>query len=48
MGSGDAGWLNTKRYDPPVRTSFSHDTNSTPKDVGAHHRFSNSGVVHAR
>src|SRR5499427_4101133 len=47
MGSGEAGWLNTKRYVPPVRTSISHESRDRPNDFGTHHRLNNSGLVHA-
>src|SRR3974377_2013680 len=35
-----------KRYVPPVRTSASQERKDTPKDFGAHHRLSSSGLVH--
>src|ERR1700750_562918 len=47
MGCPEPGWLNTKRYVPPVRTSASQEMKDTPNDFGAHHCFSNSGLVHA-
>src|SRR4051812_21679096 len=47
MGCSEAGWLNTKRYVPPVRTSASHETKEIPNDFGAHHCLSNSGLVQA-
>src|SRR5215468_12607663 len=47
MGCGAAGWLNTKRYLPPTRTSASHERKELPKPLGAHHRLSSSGWVHA-
>src|SRR5215813_11294861 len=47
MGCSEAGWLNTKRYVPPVRASASQETKATPNDFGAHHRLNNSGLVHA-
>src|SRR5262249_3592433 len=47
MGSGDAGWLNTKRYVPPTRTSISHESRDRPNDFGTHHRLNSSGLVHA-
>src|SRR5262245_4292547 len=47
MGCSKSGWLNTKRYAPPVRTSASQETNDTPNEGGIHHRLSNSGLVHA-
>src|SRR5215813_9710497 len=47
MGCSEAGWLNTKRYAPPVRTSASQDRKDTPNDFGAHHRLSSSGLVQA-
>src|SRR5690348_3002969 len=46
-GCSEAGWLNTKRYVPPVRTSASQDRKDIPSDFGAHQRLSNSGLVHA-
>src|SRR5262245_65111814 len=47
IGSGNAGCESTNRYVPPVRTSASQDTNVMPIDLGAHHRLSSSGLVHA-
>src|SRR5579884_301167 len=47
IGCSEAGWLNTKRYAPPVRTSASHETKDIPNDFGAHHCLSNSGLVQA-
>src|SRR5688500_437298 len=47
MGCGTSGWLNTKRYLPPVRTSASQDTNDIPNEGGVHHRWSSSGLVQA-
>src|SRR3954469_7643958 len=47
MGSGEGGWLNTKRYVPPTRTSMSQDSRDAPHDFGTHHRLNNSGLVHA-
>src|SRR5215510_6086844 len=47
MGSGEAGWLNTKRYVPPTRTSISQESKDMPIDFGTHHRLNSSGVVHA-
>src|SRR6185436_3167618 len=47
MGSGEAGWLNTKRYVPPTRTSISHESRDRANDFGTHHRLNNSGLVHA-
>src|SRR6185369_12963553 len=47
IGSGDAGWLNTKRYVPPVRTSISHESRDRPHDFGTHQRLNSSGLVHA-
>src|SRR6185295_13582114 len=46
-GSGEAGWLNTKRYVPPTRTSISHDSRDMSTDFGTHHRLNSSGLVHA-
>src|SRR5271168_2372662 len=40
-------WPNSKRYLPPTRTSASQESRNTPVDFGAHHRLSNSGLVHA-
>src|SRR6187431_819043 len=47
IGCSEAGWPNTKRYVPPVRTSASHERNDTPNDFGAHHCLSSSGLVQA-
>src|SRR4051812_37096562 len=47
IGCSEAGWPNTKRYVPPVRTSASQEIKYTPNDFGAHHRLSSSGFVHA-
>src|SRR5919202_2636633 len=47
MGSGEAGWLNTRRYVPPTRTSISHESRDMPVDFGAHHCLNSSGLVHA-
>src|SRR5262245_38365895 len=47
MGSGEAGWLNTRRYVPPTRTSISHESRDRPNDLGTHHRLNSSGLVHA-
>src|SRR5688572_31741502 len=47
MGSGEAGWLNTKRYVPPTRTSISQESRDMPIDFGTHHRLKSSGLVHA-
>src|SRR5262249_15884406 len=47
IGCSEAGWANAKRYVPPVRTSASQERRVTPKDFGAHHRLSSSGLVHA-
>src|SRR5215467_522486 len=47
MGSGEAGWLNTKRYVPPTRTSMSQESRDKPNDFGTHHRLNSSGLVHA-
>src|SRR5262245_22355105 len=46
-GSGEARWLNTKRYVPPVRTSSSQETRDMPNDFGTHQRLNSSGLVHA-
>src|SRR4029077_4540001 len=43
----EASWPNSKRYLPPTRTSASQESRDTPVDFGAHHRLSNSGLVHA-
>src|SRR5579872_3141727 len=43
----EAPWPNSKRYLPPTRTSASQESRDTPVDFGAHHRLSNSGLVHA-
>src|SRR5580693_2481559 len=47
MGCSEAAWPNTKRYVPPSRTSASQEMKDIPNDFGAHHRWSNSGLVHA-
>src|SRR4026209_269080 len=47
MGSGAAGWLNTRRYLPPTRTSISQESRDRPVDFGTHHRLNSSGLVHA-
>src|SRR5262245_14247360 len=47
MGSGEAGWLNTKRYVPPTRTSISQESKDMPIDFGTHHRLNSSGLVQA-
>src|SRR5262245_66301067 len=47
MGSGAAGWPNTKRYVPPARTSMSQDSRDMPHDFGTHHCLNSSGLVHA-
>src|SRR5437763_15877034 len=47
MGSGAAGWLNTKRYVPPARTSSSQESRDRPHDFGTHHRLNSSGLVQA-
>src|SRR4051812_35568440 len=47
IGSGEAGWLNTKRYVPPTRTSISQERRDRPNDCGTHHRLNSSGLVHA-
>src|ERR1700730_7857994 len=43
----EASWPNSKRYLPPTRTSASQESRDTPVDIGAHHRLSSSGLVHA-
>src|SRR6202034_4851677 len=43
----EPSWPNSKRYLPPARTSASQESSDTPVDFGAHHRLSNSGLVHA-
>src|ERR1700723_2761362 len=43
----EASWPNSKRYLPPTRTSASQESRDTPVDLGAHHRLSRSGLVHA-
>src|SRR5580693_1748183 len=43
----EASWPNSKRYLPPTRTSASQESKDTPADLGAHHRLSSSGLVHA-
>src|SRR5499427_9080759 len=47
MGSGEAGWLNTRRYVPPTRTSISQESRDRPNDFGTHQRLNSSGVVQA-
>src|SRR6476660_5509997 len=47
MGSAEAGWLNTKRYVPPTRTSISQERRDMPMDFGTHHRLNSSGLVQA-
>src|SRR6187401_3605684 len=47
MGFGAAGWLNTRRYIPPTRTSASQESRVRPNDFGTHHSLSSSGLVHA-
>src|SRR3954463_10548111 len=47
MGSADAGWLNTRRYVPPVRTSISQASRDKPNDFGTHQRLNSSGLVQA-
>src|SRR5512143_85188 len=47
MGCGAEGWLKTKRYVPPVRTSASQERKEIPHDFGTHHRLSSSGLVQA-
>src|SRR3954464_9453977 len=47
MGCGAAGWLNTRRYLPPTRTSISQESRARPQDFGTHHRLRSSGLVHA-
>src|SRR5215813_774226 len=47
MGSGEAGWLNTRRYVPPTRTSMSHERRAIPNDFGTHHCLNSSGLVQA-
>src|SRR4051812_41279060 len=47
IGSAQAGWLNTKRYVPPTRTSMSQESSDSPNDFGTHQRLNSSGLVHA-
>src|SRR4029077_13443692 len=47
MGVGAAGWLNSRRYPPPTRTSISQESMDRPKDFGIHHCLNSSGLVHA-
>src|SRR6187402_3952912 len=47
MGFAAAGWLNTRRYIPPTRTSASQESRVRPNDFGTHHSLSSSGLVHA-
>src|SRR5262245_20828067 len=47
MGSGAAGWRNTKRYVPPTRTSVSQESRVMPNDFGTHHRLNSSVLVNA-
>src|SRR5580658_7144255 len=47
MGFAAVGWLYTRRYLPPTRTSLSHESKVRPYDFGTHHRLNSSGLVHA-
>src|SRR5689334_17310456 len=47
IGWSKAGWLNTRRYAPPVRTSMSHESSDRPADFGTHQRLNNSDLLHA-
>src|SRR3954466_12408207 len=47
IGSGEAGWLNTKRYVPPTRTSMSQEISDSADDFGTHPRLNSSDLVHA-
>src|SRR5246500_2110496 len=47
IGWSKAGWRNTKRYAPPVRTSMLHESIDIPNDFGTHQRLNNSGLLHA-
>src|SRR3954463_14686264 len=47
IGCSEEGWPITRRYVPPVRTSSSQEMTNTPNDLGAHHRWNSSGLVHA-
>src|SRR3954453_18525161 len=47
IGSGEAGWRNTKRYVPPTRTSMSQESSDSSNDFGTHQRLNSSDLVHA-
>src|SRR5262245_8260954 len=47
IGSGEAGWLNTRRYPPPTRTSSSQESRDKANDFGTHHRLNSSDLVNA-
>src|SRR5579862_3571617 len=47
MGSGASGWLNTRPYLPPTRTSISQESRDMPQDFGTHHCLNSSGLLHA-
>src|SRR5262245_40753152 len=47
IGCSEAGWPNTKRYVPPVRTSISQERKEIPHDLGVHHRLNSLGLVQA-
>src|SRR5262245_14937695 len=47
IGSLETGWLNTRRYPPPTRTSSSQESRDRPNDFGTHHRLNSSGLANA-
>src|SRR5438132_198978 len=47
IGCSEDAWPKTKRYVPPVRATTSQVMNVIPKDFGAHHSLSSSGLVQA-
>src|SRR5580658_6087546 len=47
MGFAAVGWLYTRRYLPPTRTSLSHESKVRPYDFGTHQRLNSSGLVQA-
>src|SRR3569833_2826431 len=47
MGCSEAGWPNSRRYAPPVRTSISQESRDAPTDFGTHHRLNSSDLLQA-
>src|ERR1700743_3303215 len=47
MGFSKSGWLNSRRYLPPVRTSFSQETMVMGMDFGTHQRLNSSSSLQA-